>query len=156
MYRFDVRLTYIELSLLPIQRSPSLHQVRSEKSRHDLAGLADEEPSFQKHERASLEPDDLRLRIHVDADTGKNLRDLFAAHLQVLDILVDQIQVVHVPAISFDVEPLLDVMIQAVRIEYRGYLRELTSESESDVAIAIREVPDHRECLCVHEAGIFR
>lgn len=76
--------------------------------------------------------------------------------LQVVNILVDQIAVVHIPAVALDPKLLLDNVIELVRQHKRGVLRDLTAKAVADRAEVVEERVGQPACpFVVHAPGQF-
>ena len=59
----------------------------------------------------------------------------FKAIFQVLDVLMYQITVIHIPSVSFDVQFLFDVVIEIVWKEYCAYLGYFTSKADAGLSV---------------------
>ena len=93
--------------LLPDLRDGSLVDLL-----HDSPGLQKEEPALQERESMRQLYDLSFLHIQIDMKNVTHTANQFQALLQVCLGMVDQISIIHVSAISFDMQLLFDVVIQ--------------------------------------------
>lgn len=106
----------------------------------DPAGLREYELRFEKYD-ATGERANFRLaQVERDTELGAYLFDSFEATLQVVNILVNQIAVVHVAAVALNAKLFLDNMVELVRQHEGRILRDLTAETVPDRAKVLEEV----------------
>lgn len=106
----------------------------------DPAGLREYELRFEKYD-ATGERANFRLaQVERDTELGAYLFDSFEATLQVVNILVNQIAVVHVAAVALNAKLFLDNMVELVRQHEGRILRDLTAETVPDRAEVLEEV----------------
>lgn len=105
----------------------------------NAAGLGQDKLGFEEHDPAGDRPDFGLALVEPDSQLGANFFDPGETLFQVVHILVDQIAVVHIPAVALDPELLLDYVIQPVRKHERGLLRDLTAEPVADGAEVLEE-----------------
>lgn len=115
---------------------------------HDAAGVRKNELSFEKR-YPFLNGDNARLfPVQRYAKLGAYLVNAFQTIFKVLNILVNQIAVVHIPAVAFDSQLLLDNVVELVRKHNGRDLRDLTSQAVTDrpevIEKHIRQVPHAR------------
>lgn len=120
----------------------SLHRAhgRTAHFAKDSAGLRQDELRFEKYD-APGERANLRLaQIERDPQLGADLFDSFETILQIVNILVNQIAVVHIATVAFDLKLFLDNVVELVRKHERRILRDLTAETVPDRAEVFEEV----------------
>ena len=106
----------------------------------DAAGLREHELRFEKYD-ATGERANLRLaQVERDTELGAYLFDSFEAILQIVNILMNQIAVVHIAAVALNAKLFLDNMVELVRKHKGRILRDLTAETVPDRAEVLEEV----------------
>lgn len=120
----------------------SLHRAhgRTAHFAKDSAGLRQDELRFEKYD-ATGERANLRFaQVERDTELGAYLFDSFEAILQIVNILVNQIAVVHIAAIALNAKLFLDNMVELVRKHEGRILRDLTAKAVPDRAEVLEEV----------------
>lgn len=120
----------------------SLHRAhgRTAHFAKDSAGLREHELRFEKYD-ATGERVNLRFaQVERDTELGAYLFDSFEAILQIVNILVNQIAVVHIAAVALNAKLFLDNMVELVRQHERRVLRDLTAKAVPDRAKVFKEV----------------
>lgn len=131
-------------SLVPLAelKELSLHGAhrRAAHFTKDAAGLREHELRFEKHD-ATGERANLRFaQVERDTELGAYLFDSFEAILQIVNILVNQIAVVHIAAVALNAKLFLDNMVELVRQHERRVLRDLTAKAVPDRTKVFKEV----------------
>lgn len=106
----------------------------------DAAGLREHELRFEKYNAACDRADFGLAQVERDTELGAYLFDSFEAILQIVNILVNQIAIVHIPAVALNAKLFLDNMVELVRKHEGRILRDLTAETIPDRAEVLEEV----------------
>ena len=120
----------------------SLHRAhgRTAHFAKDSAGLRQDELRFEKYD-ATGERANLRFaQVERDTELSAYLFDSFEAILQIVNILVNQIAVVHIAAVALNAKLFLDNMVELVRKHEGRILRDLTAKAVPDWAEVLKEV----------------
>lgn len=120
----------------------SLHRAhgRTAHFTKDSAGLRQDELRFEKYNAACDRADFGLAQVERDTELGAYLFDSFEAILQIVNILVNQIAIVHIPAVALNAKLFLDNMVELVRKHEGRILRDLTAETIPDRAEVLEEV----------------
>ena len=106
----------------------------------DPAGLREYELRFEKYDAMGERANFRLAQVERDTELSAYLFDSLEATLQVVNILVNQIAVVHIPAVALNAKLFLDNMVELVRQHERRVLRDLTAETVPDRAEVLEEV----------------
>lgn len=106
----------------------------------DAAGLREHELRFEKYNAACDRADFGLAQVERDTELGAYLFDSLEAILQIVNILVNQIAIVHIPAVALNAKLFLDNMVELVRKHEGRILRDLTAETIPDRAEVLEEV----------------
>ena len=106
----------------------------------DPAGLREYELRFEKYDATGERANFRLVQVERDTELGAYLFDSFEATLQVVNILVNQIAVVHIAAVALNAKLFLDNMVELVRQHEGRILRDLTAETVPDRAEVLEEV----------------
>lgn len=106
----------------------------------DPAGLREYELRFEKYDATGEQANFRLAQVERDTELSAYLFDSLEATLQVVNILVNQIAVVHIPAVALNAKLFLDNMVELVRQHERRVLRDLTAETVPDRAEVLEEV----------------
>lgn len=106
----------------------------------DSAGFRQDELRFEKYDAARDRADFGLAQIERDTKLGANLFNSLEAILQIVNILVNQIAVVHIAAVALDLKLFLDNVVELVRQHESCVLRDLTAETVPDRAEVFEEV----------------
>lgn len=120
----------------------SLHRAhgRTAHFAKDSAGLCQDELRFEEYDAACDRADFGLAQVERDTKLGANLFDSLEAILQIVNILVNQITVVHIAAVALDLEFFFDNVVEFVRKHESRVLRDLTAETVPDRAEVLEEV----------------
>lgn len=106
----------------------------------DSAVLRQDELRFEEHNAARDRADFGLAQVERDTQLGADLFDSFEAIFQIVNILVNQIAVVHIAAVALDLKRFLDNVVELVRQHESCVLRDLTAETVPDWAEVLEEV----------------
>ena len=117
----------------------SLHRAhgRTAHFAKDSAGLRQDELRFEEYNAACDRADFGLAQVERDTQLGADLFDSLEAILQIVNILVNQIAIVHIPAVALNAKLFLDNMVELVRQHER---RDLTAKAVPDWAEVLKEV----------------
>lgn len=120
----------------------SLHRAhgRTAHFAKDSASLRQDELRFEEYNAACDRADFGLAQVERDTQLGADLFDSLEAILQIVNILVNQIAVVHVAAVALNAKLFLDNMVELVRQHEGRILRDLTAETVPDRAEVLEEV----------------
>lgn len=120
----------------------SLHRAhgRTAHFAKDSAGLRQDELRFEEYNAACDRADFGLAQVERDTQLGAGLFDSLEAILQIVNILVNQIAIVHIPAVALNAKLFLDNMVELVRQHERRVLRDLTAKAVPDWAEVLKEV----------------
>lgn len=120
----------------------SLHRVhgRTTHFAKDPAGLREHELRFEEYNAACDRADFGLAQVERDTQLGADLFDSLEAILQIVNILVNQIAVVHIAAVALDLKLFFDNVVELVRKHEGRILRDLTAETIPDRAEVLEEV----------------
>lgn len=120
----------------------SLHRAhgRTAHFAKDSAGLRQDELRFEEYNAACDRADFGLAQVERDTQLGADLFDSLEAILQIVNILVNQIAIVHIPAVALNAKLFLDNMVELVRQHERRVLRNLTAKAVPDWAEVLEEV----------------
>ena len=120
----------------------SLHRAhgRTAHFAKDSTGLRQDELRFEEYNAACDRADFGLAQVERDTQLGADLFDSLEAILQIVNILVNQIAIVHVPAVALNAKLFLDNMVELVRQHERRVLRDLTAKAVPDWAEVLKEV----------------
>ncbi len=120
----------------------SLHRAhgRTAHFAKDSAGLREHELRFEEYNAACDRADFGLAQVERDTQLGAGLFDSLEAILQVVNILVNQIAVVHIAAVALDLKLFFDNVVELVRKHEGRILRDLTAETIPDRAEVLEEV----------------
>ena len=120
----------------------SLHRAhgRTAHFAKDSAGLRQDELRFEEYNAACDRADFGLAQVERDTQLGANLFDSLEAILQIVNILVNQIAVVHIAAVALDLKLFFDSAVELVRKHEGRILRDLTAETIPDGAEVLEEV----------------
>ena len=120
----------------------SLHRAhgRTAHFAKDSAGLRQDELRFEEYNAACDRADFGLAQVERDTQLGADLFDSFEAILQIVNILVNQIAVVHIAAVALNAKLFLDNMVELVRQHERRVLRDLTAKAVPDRTKVFKEV----------------
>lgn len=120
----------------------SLHRAhgRTAHFAKDSASLRQDELRFEEYNAACDRADFGLAQVERDTQLGTDLFDSLEAILQIVNILVNQIAIVHIPAVALNAKLFLDNMVELVRQHERRVLRDLTAKAVPDWAEVLKEV----------------
>lgn len=120
----------------------SLHRAhgRTAHFAKDSTGLRQDELRFEEYNAACDRADFGLAQVERDTQLGAGLFDSLEAILQIVNILVNQIAVVHIAAIALDSKLFFDNVVELVRKHEGRILRDLTAETVPDRAEVLKEV----------------
>ena len=120
----------------------SLHRAhgRTAHFAKDSAGLREHELRFEKYDAAGERANLRFAQVERDTELGAYLFDSLEAILQIVNILVNQIAVVHIAAVALDLKLFFDNVVELVRKHEGRILRDLTAETIPDGAEVLEEV----------------
>ena len=120
----------------------SLHRAhgRTAHFAKDSAGLRQDELRFEEYNAACDRADFGLAQVERDTQLGADLFDSLEAILQIVNILVNQIAVVHIAAVALDLKLFFDNVVELVRKHEGRILRDLTAETIPDRAEVLEEV----------------
>lgn len=120
----------------------SLHRAhgRTAHFAKDSAGLRQDELRFEEYNAACDRADFGLAQVERDTQLGADLFDSLEAILQIVNILVNQIAVVHIAAVALDLKLFFDNVVELVRKHESRILRDLTAETVPDRAEVLEEV----------------
>lgn len=120
----------------------SLHRAhgRTAHSAKDSASLRQDELRFEEYNAACDRADFGLAQVERDTQLGADLFDSLEAILQIVNILVNQIAVVHIAAVALDLKLFFDNVVELVRKHESRILRDLTAETVPDRAKVLEEV----------------
>lgn len=120
----------------------SLHRAhgRTAHFAKDSAGLRQDELRFEEYNAACDRADFGLAQVERDTQLGADLFDSLEAILQIVNILVNQIAVVHIAAVALDLKLFFDNVVELVRKHEGRILRDLTAETVPDWAEVLEEV----------------
>ena len=120
----------------------SLHRAhgRTAHFAKDSAGLRQDELRFEEYNAACDRADFGLAQVERDTQLGADLFDSLEAILQIVNILVNQIAVVHIAAVALDLKLFFDNVVELVRKHEGRILRDLTAETIPDWAEVLEEV----------------
>ena len=120
----------------------SLHRAhgRTAHFAKDSTGLRQDELRFEEYNAACDRADFGLAQVERDTQLGAGLFDSLEAILQIVNILVNQIAVVHIAAVALDSKLFFDNVAELVRKHEGRILRDLTAETVPDRAEVLEEV----------------
>lgn len=120
----------------------SLHRAhgRTAHFAKDSAGLRQDELRFEEYNAACDRADFGLAQVERDTQLGADLFDSLEAILQIVNILVNQIAVVHIAAVALDLKFFFDNVVELVRKHESRILRDLTAKAVPDWAKVLKEV----------------
>ena len=120
----------------------SLHRAhgRTAHFAKDSTGLRQDELRFEEYNAACDRADFGLAQVERDTQLGADLFDSLEAILQIVNILVNQIAVVHIAAVALDSKLFFDNVVELVRKHEGRILRDLTAETVPDRAEVLEEV----------------
>lgn len=120
----------------------SLHRAhgRTAHFAKDSASLHQDELRFEEYNAACDRADFGLAQVERDTQLGTDLFDSLEAILQIVNILVNQIAVVHIAAVALDLKLFFDNVVELVRKHEGRILRDLTAETVPDWAEVLEEV----------------
>lgn len=120
----------------------SLHRAhgRTAHFAKDSAGLRQDELRFEEYNAACDRTDFSLAQVERDTQLGADLFDSLEAILQIVNILVNQIAVVHIAAVALDLKLFFDNVVELVRKHEGRILRDLTAETVPDRTEVLEEV----------------
>lgn len=120
----------------------SLHRAhgRTAHFAKDSVGLRQDELRFEEYNAACDRADFGLAQVERDTQLGADLFDSLEAILQIVNILVNQIAVVHIAAVALDLKLFFDNMVELVRQHERRVLRDLTAKAVPDRTKVFKEV----------------
>ena len=120
----------------------SLHRAhgRTAHFAKDSASLRQDELRFEEYNAACDRADFGLAQVERDTQLGTDLFDSLEAILQIVNILVNQIAVVHIAAVALDLKLFFDNVVELVRKHEGRILRDLTAETVPDWAEVLEEV----------------
>lgn len=120
----------------------SLHRAhgRTAHFAKDSAGLRQDELRFEEYNAACDQADFGLAQVERDTQLGADLFDSFEAILQIVNILMNQIAVVHIAAVALDLKLFFDNVVELVRKHEGRVLRDLTAKAVPDRAKVFKEV----------------
>lgn len=120
----------------------SLHRAhgRTAHFAKDSAGLRQDELRFEEYNAACDRADFGLAQVERDTQLGADLFDSLEAILQIVNILVNQIAVVHIAAVALDLKLFFDNVVELVRKHEGRILRDLTAETVPDRTEVLEEV----------------
>lgn len=120
----------------------SLHRAhgRTAHFAKDSAGLRQDELRFEEYNAACDRADFGLAQVERDTQLGADLFDSLEAILQIVNILVNQIAVVHIAAVALDLKLFFDNVVELVRKHESRILRDLTAKAVPDWAKVLKEV----------------
>ena len=120
----------------------SLHRAhgRTAHFAKDSAGLRQDELRFEEYNAACDRADFGLVQVERDTQLGADLFDSLEAILQIVNILVNQIAVVHIAAVALDLKLFFDNVVELVRKHEGRILRDLTAETVPDRTEVLEEV----------------
>lgn len=120
----------------------SLHRAhgRTAHFAKDSASLRQDELRFEEYNAACDRADFGLAQVERDTQLGTDLFDSLEAILQIVNILVNQIAVVHIAAVALDLKLFFDNVVELVRKHKGRILRDLTAETVPDWAEVLEEV----------------
>lgn len=120
----------------------SLHRAhgRTAHFAKDSAGLRQDELRFEEYNAACDRADFGLAQVERDTQLGADLFDSLEAILQIVNILVNQIAVVHIAAVALDLKLFFDNVVELVRKHEGRILRDLTVETIPNRAEVLEEV----------------
>ena len=120
----------------------SLHRAhgRTAHFAKDSASLRQDELRFEEYNAACDRADFGLAQVERDTQLGTDLFDSLEAILQIVNILVNQIAVVHIAAVALDLKLFFDSVVELVRKHEGRILRDLTAETVPDWAEVLEEV----------------
>lgn len=120
----------------------SLHRAhgRAAHFAKDSAGLRQDELRFEEYNAACDRADFGLAQVERDTQLGADLFDSLEAILQIVNILVNQIAVVHIAAVALDLKLFFDNVVELVRKHESRILRDLTAKTVPDRAKVLEEV----------------
>ena len=120
----------------------SLHRAhgRTAHFAKDSAGLRQDELRFEEYNAACDRADFGLAQVERDTQLGADLFDSLEAILQIVNILVNQIAIVHIPAVALNAKLFFDSVVELVRKHEGRILRDLTAETIPDGAEVLEEV----------------
>ena len=120
----------------------SLHRAhgRTAHFAKDSAGLRQDELRFEEYNAACDRADFGLAQVERDTQLGADLFDSLEAILQLANILVNQIAVVHIAAVALDLKLFFDNVVELVRKHEGRILRDLTAETVPDRTEVLEEV----------------
>lgn len=120
----------------------SLHRAHGHTAHFakDSAGLRQDELRFEEYNAACDRADFGLAQVERDTQLGADLFDSLEAILQIVNILVNQIAVVHIAAVALDLKLFFDNVVELVRKHEGRILRDLTAETIPDRAEVLEEV----------------
>lgn len=120
----------------------SLHRAhgRTAHFAKDSAGLRQDELRFEEYNAACDRADFGLAQVKRDTQLGADLFDSLEAILQIVNILVNQIAVVHIAAVALDLKLFFDNVVELVRKHEGRILRDLTAETVPDRTEVLEEV----------------
>lgn len=120
----------------------SLHRAhgRTAHFAKDSTGLRQDELRFEEYNAACDRADFGLAQVERDTQLGAGLFDSLEAILQIVNILVNQIAVVHIAAVALDSKRFFDNVVELVRKHEGRILRDLTAETVPDPAEVLEEV----------------
>ena len=120
----------------------SLHRAhgRTAHFAKDSASLRQDELRFEEYNAACDRADFGLAQVERDTQLGTDLFDSLEAILQIVNILVNQIAVVHIAAVALDLKLFFDNVVELVRKHEGRILRDLTAETVPDRAEVLEEV----------------
>lgn len=131
-------------SLVPLAEFEelSLHSAhrRAAHFAKDSAGLRQDELRFEEYNATCDRADFGLAQVERNTQLGADLFDSLEAILQIVNILVNQIAVVHIAAVALDLKLFFDNVVELVRKHESRILRDLTAETVPDRAEVLEEV----------------
>lgn len=120
----------------------SLHRAhgRTAHFAKDSPSLRQDELRFEEYNAACDRADFGLAQVERDTQLGTDLFDSLEAILQIVNILVNQIAVVHIAAVALDLKLFFDNVVELVRKHEGRILRDLTAETVPDWAEVLEEV----------------
>ena len=120
----------------------SLHRAhgRTAHFAKDSTGLRQDELRFEEYNAACDRADFGLAQVERDTQLGADLFDSLEAILQIVNILVNQIAIVHIAAVALDLKLFFDNVVELVRKHEGRILRDLTAETIPNRAEVLEEV----------------
>lgn len=120
----------------------SLHRAHGRPAHFakDSSGLSQDEFRLEEHNAACDRADFGLAQVERDTQLSADLFDSLEAILQIVNILVNQIAVVHIAAVALDLKLFFDNVVELVRKHESRILRDLTAETVPDRAEVLEEV----------------